>query len=246
MRLLASALRRLLLARGGDTYDVEIYPGVRARIYPRSNRCEKAVLTGTQFWDAEERAAVADAIGRSPALRPFVFVDVGANVGFYSLFACGVARAHKRAIRVLAIEPDRENLSRLQTNIALNGFEEVTVLPAAVGEAAGRGNMTGGERNRGERHLVVDGVGEVEVVALGEALGRAGLATVDCMKVDIEGHDFAVLEAFLASTSAESSPKMLIVEIGRDGEAAMSNLCTRHGYRLQARTKLNRIFVRPA
>lgn len=244
IRLLASALRRLLLSGGSDAFDLEVFPGVRARIQPRSNRCEKAVLTGTQFWDAEERAALADAIREDIAARPFIFVDVGANVGFYSLYACGVARAYGRSIRVLAIEPDRENLSRLQTNVALNGFDEIAVLPAAVGEAAGRGSMAGGERNRGERRLVADGAGEVEVIGLGEALGRAGLTAVDCMKVDIEGHDLAALSAFFAQTPAESWPKMLIVEIGREGEKAMLDLCVRHGYALATRTKLNAIFTR--
>jgi FkbM family methyltransferase len=244
LRLLASALRRLLLSGGGDTFDIEIFPGVRARIHPRSNRCEKAVLTGTQFWDAQERAALGDAIRQSASHLPFVFVDVGANVGFYSLFACSAARACGRSIGVLAIEPDRENLSRLQTNIALNGFDEINVLAAGVGEAAGRGSMAGGERNRGERHLVANAAGEVRVVGLAEALGSAGLAAVDCMKVDIEGHDLAALSAFFATAPAESWPKMLIVEIGRDGEQPMSDLWVQNGYALQTRTKLNAIFRR--
>jgi len=243
-RLLASGLRRMLLAGGGDIFDIEVFAGVRARLHPRHNRCEKAVLTGTQFWDAEERSVLAGEISGAPTSRPFVFVDVGANVGLYSLFACGAARSRGRAIQVTAIEPDGENLRRLRTNAALNGFENIAVLPIAVGPTPGRGAMVGGESNRGERRLREAAGGDIDVMSLGGALAGAGLDRVDCMKVDIEGHDLAALGGYFGAAPTESWPKLLIVEIGRGGEPAMADLCTRHGYGLEIRTKLNAIYRR--
>lgn len=54
-------------------------------------------------------------------------LDVGANVGIYSLFC-----AHYPS-RVIAIEPFRKNFDRLCENIKLNGFENISAMNIAIG-----------------------------------------------------------------------------------------------------------------
>ena len=56
-----------------------------------------------------------------------LFVDVGANIGVYALYAAS------RGIDVIAIEPARKNFLRLCENVILNGFENVTLLNAVAG-----------------------------------------------------------------------------------------------------------------
>ena len=96
----------------GGPFDVQVMTGVNARLYPRSNRCEKRVFAGQQIWDAVERAALLDALKYSKR-SPFVFFDVGANVGLYSLILAAKARETQTPTLITAIEPDAVNRERL-------------------------------------------------------------------------------------------------------------------------------------
>ena len=62
------------------------------------------------------------------------FVDVGANIGYYTLMA---ARRLGPDDRVHAFEPDTRNFKRLQEHIALNRFTNISAVQAAVAETTG-------------------------------------------------------------------------------------------------------------
>ena len=55
-RLGISLYRKQAFKGLSDPFDVQVMLGVNARLYPRSNRCEKRAFAGVQIWDAEERA----------------------------------------------------------------------------------------------------------------------------------------------------------------------------------------------
>ena len=59
------------------------------------------------------------------------FVDVGANIGFFSLL---VANESSGRIKVVAFEPFAQSLLALRGAVAANGFDRsITVIPKAVG-----------------------------------------------------------------------------------------------------------------
>ena len=62
------------------------------------------------------------------ARQPGLFVDIGANFGWYS---CAVAAIS--GTTVIGIEPDCENCAALRANLALNRLGNVTVINGAVG-----------------------------------------------------------------------------------------------------------------
>ena len=53
------------------------------------------------------------------------FVDVGANIGFYTIALGAFVRAAGRGGRVVAFEPHEDNFRRLVENIASNGLQEI-------------------------------------------------------------------------------------------------------------------------
>ena len=112
-------------------------------------------------------------------------VDVGANIGYYALLFAQLAGARGR---VIAFEPEPDNLVELRLNVEANGLANAEVRPQAVGSAAGvvafaRG-INGGVQAAGAADTV-----EVPMVALDEALqGR-----VDAIKIDVEGYEGEVL-----------------------------------------------------
>lgn len=135
-----------------------------------------------------------------------VFVDVGANVGFYTC-SVGVDLLRRGGV-VYAFEPVSTNRRWLMRNIRLNGLEGVvTVLPLALGDRPGslvmRRAPVGAAANAvGENMLSewdrdsVDRNGwdreEVGVVPLDE--WGTGLSRCDVVKIDVEGADLLVLQ----------------------------------------------------
>jgi hypothetical protein len=133
---LAIGLRRVVTMRmsGDSGLDVERW-GLRMRLHPRRNGCEKGLLFTPQMYETTERAELTTEISKAAASgRPFVFVDIGANVGLFSLFVASQAGANAK---ILAIEPEPENVRRLRFNVAANPDAPIRVLPIALGEATG-------------------------------------------------------------------------------------------------------------
>lgn len=129
-----------------------------------------------------------------------VFVDLGANEGYFSVL--GALRCGANG-RVLAIEPQQRLLPVITRNAELNGVGWVEILNVAVADVQGSAAV----------HLTADtssgGSGlhantryrlptqSIETRTLCQVLDDAGLARVDLMKVDIEGFEY---EALLGST----------------------------------------------
>jgi predicted RNA methylase len=63
--------------------------------------------------------------------RQFVFIEIGANVGLFSLFVAAKAGPNTR---ILAFESDLINLQRLSYNIQVNPGVPIEVFPIALGE----------------------------------------------------------------------------------------------------------------
>jgi FkbM family methyltransferase len=245
----ASLIRRFFTRRGLEAYDVEVFPSIRARLYPATNRCEKRVLAAAQFFDAQERAFLDRAVASS-ASNPFVFVDLGANVGLYSLSVLASARRHNRNAKLMAVEPDPVTRSRLLQNIAFSDANDQFIIEACgVGATRGTAAIVGHANNRGEHRLVTDtsnGAGApIDVLPLLDICHRHGITTIEALKIDVEGLDYDVLAAFFATAPKSLRPGHLIVEVGKtDANPAVVALCEKHGYHAIKRTKLNVILSR--
>ena len=245
----ASALRKLSLAGSGTglsgPHDIEVAGQVRARLYPASNRCEKRAYCGVQTWDAPERQALSAALEESVS-NPFVFLDVGANVGLYSLFLHDAAVRLNRNVQIVAIEPDPENRARLEFNIAASGGDMIVEKVGISGEA-GKGVMAGGDVNRGSTavHQDVDVEGAlVELETLASLVSRHKLQRIDAMKMDIEGYDEAALAAFFKQAPESTFPELLIVEVGKVVDSPIVRLARQYGYVEDGGTPMNAVLRR--
>lgn len=146
---LAILLRRAVTMRlnyPDGALDVKRW-GMRMRLHPRDNGCEKNLLFTPRMYEPEELAELENdiAIVRNQG-RSFVFVDIGANVGLFSLF---VAARAGPAARILAIEPEPGNLCRLGFNIAANPGIPIKVIPKALSDEAGSVAVELDRRDRG-------------------------------------------------------------------------------------------------
>jgi FkbM family methyltransferase len=108
------------------------------------------------------------------------FIDVGANVGTYALWAAS------RGAAVIAVEPDPDAFRWLGANVALNHGIEIAIVQAAVADRTGTVDLTVGLDT--ENRL---GAGRsVRATTLDELVGDEPTAGV---KIDVEGFEEVVL-----------------------------------------------------
>ena len=231
--------------------------GHRLRLFPDRSISEARTLFLPRSWDRTERKRIAKWV------RPgFTFVDVGANVGAYSFWILSLI---DRSGRVVTVEPNPDLARQLRYNVRINrAHDRMQVVEAAVGATRGHGALSVEAGNSGEGRLVGpgDGAGEppgqaagsagaptipVRVVTLADIVEDAGLDRIDCLKVDVEGHEADVLQPFLRSAPRTLWPRHLVVELKRgprDGRrsADLEAWLTGRGYRLELRTWLNGVF----
>jgi FkbM family methyltransferase len=119
------------------------------------------------------------------------FLDVGANVAPYSLLATRV-----RGVRAVAFEPGMLARERAAANIALNHVgDRLTLVPVAVSDCGGTARLSA---DRGATNALVDPayggeVEAVETVGLDGYTATTGVERVSLVKIDVEGHEPAVL-----------------------------------------------------
>jgi hypothetical protein len=99
---LAILLRRLSTMRlehPAGALDVMRW-GMRLRLHPIDNGCEKNLLFTPQMYETTELAALSEEIFRvREQKRKFVFVDIGANVGLFSIFVAATAKLNAQNSR---------------------------------------------------------------------------------------------------------------------------------------------------
>ena len=126
-----------------------------------------------------------------------VFVDVGAYLGLYTIFAC------RHAKRVLSVEPNPMALVYLKANVALNNCFNTIIVPKVVSDKRGlakpkilRSPMKGHVLPTSSIVWKIEKALEINVEAdtLDNIVDEAGLDTIDFIKVDVEGAEGLVVK----------------------------------------------------
>lgn len=128
------------------------------------------------------------------------FVDIGANIGYFSVMA---AMLVGEAGRVFAVEPYAYNLKLLTLNLKLNSCANVEILPFALSNERGLLNYDDSAGNSGqvfelgsELAALLDSV-LVYAVALDDIM--ANETPIDLIKMDIEGAEHLALQGMQAT-----------------------------------------------
>jgi FkbM family methyltransferase len=143
-----------------------------------------------------------------------VFVDVGANIGYFTLLAGSKIHAGG-AGRVIAIEPNPECCALIERNLVINwSMCDIALHKLAVGAEAGEVWLASPANRAANAHLSPSG-GEEEgerkfrvPMAPLDALIPDGLA-VDILKIDVEGHELSVFRG--AHRVIAQSPEIKII-----------------------------------
>jgi FkbM family methyltransferase len=160
-------------------------------------------------------------------LRPGdLFVDVGANIGSYAIWA------GELGAEVIALEPADDTFALLVENVALNGYT-ITTIQAAAGATCGTVRFTSGRDC--VNHIDPEGGAEARMVTIDSVIGGRGVAG---MKVDVEGFEIEVLRG-CERALAERRLGLIQLEwnlasmaaVGADRQP-VADLLAKHGYSL--------------
>jgi len=139
------------------------------------------------------------------------FLDVGANVGSFTILAGGAVGA-----RVTSVEPIPETFAHLERNVALNGLAaRVRACQCGLSDSSGALRFTKGldTVNRILAEGEDSGV-EVPVRTLDDLVGSDVPVLI---KIDVEGHERSVL---LGASRTLADPRLLAVVMETNGSGA--------------------------
>jgi len=146
-------------------------------------------------------------------LKPgMVFLDIGANVGYFSLLT---ANHVAPSGRVIAVEPNPLAFSQLEQNIKRNKVSNITVLHAACADSAASGKLyVSGPSNTGKASFSSKNAESQEFISVdclpGDTLiEKLNLPRLDLVKIDVEGAELRVLKG-LARSLAKWRPKLIM------------------------------------
>lgn len=213
------------------------YRGAAFRLRPEVNLIEDALLV----YPGYNREEIDFLIEGTP--KGGVFIDLGSNVGLYTL---ALAAHIGPTGTALAIDANPDMAAALQFNLSASGFSNVRIVNVAVGESVSRADLRGGRNDLAIVHVTENPLGNIEIRPLADIVHEARLTRVDSLKADIEGFEDQALIPYLNNVEPALKPKRISIEhLGRsEWKSDLFPVFAKHGYRIVGTTRGNTQFLR--
>lgn len=177
---------------------VSVTDAVSFNVLPHTGEHDmRALFTRELAYEGEVFAALDQRIKDYDAV-----IEIGANVGFFSLYFCAARRS--TAVPVYCFEPSALAFTRLTANLAANDAQNVFAIPAAVANTAGlarfyepAGHLTNGSMVESFASIFSDQVRTTLVPSVtGDAIhGLIADEAHVLIKIDVEGAEMEVLRS---------------------------------------------------
>ena len=127
------------------------------------------------------------------AKKSQLIVDVGANIGYYTIIAASVMKKYGK---VIAFEPSNANYSLLNKTVLENKQDNIVLVKKAVGDFASTAYLYSGSSNSGDKKTyktsIKDSKEKIEIMTLDDYFSNN--EKIDLMKIDIEGFEVRAFE----------------------------------------------------
>lgn len=203
-------------------------PGLAMYIHGEQDRHVSRRLREEGIWEPYETSLVLQ------LLQPgHVFVDVGANIGYFSLLA---ATRVGEAGAVFAFEPDPANFELFMASTRHNGLANIIrAEQAGLAATAGDAMLYLSEDNLGDHQIfATDGARKSKSIQLLQGSEYLGPVTgrVDLLKVDTQGSEYGVILGLMPLLQSLAAAPRIIIELtplslrqcGSSGRALISLL----------------------
>ncbi|WP_395739746.1 FkbM family methyltransferase [Prosthecobacter sp.] len=197
LRMLAQwAVRTLFIKK-----EVQVH-GVRLALNPQDAIVSGALSLGCYETSLSElfRATI------KPGMN---VLDIGANIGLYSMIAANEAGPTGR---VVAVEPEAGNCAFVERSRQLNGFENIAIINKAASDREGTLNLYLCAENKAD-HRVYDAGGDrphvkVQATSIDFLLQEQGVTRLDVIKIDVQGAEYQVFVGM--QKTLQSQPNLTI------------------------------------
>lgn len=132
-----------------------------------------------------------------------VVLDIGANIGTFTLLTLKVAQENNKAVTVYAIEPEKNNLELLKMNIQSNPLlfangSRAIIIEKGLSDFNGTSQIT---NESGGSRLVDDKNSQtIEIITFDDLMKSYEIGKVDFTKIDIEGSETPLLDGASSET----------------------------------------------
>ncbi len=146
---------------------------------------------------------------RSNVREGDVFLDIGANIGYFTLLAA--ARVGAKG-KVFSFEPDPTNFAFLEKSVRMNHLSQVTALKAAVTDKTGKLKLFRNEDNLGDHRIYATDSSaqsiDIDSVCLDDYLPPLEGARI-VVKIDIQGAEVSAIRGLSRFFSGHSDVTLL-------------------------------------
>ncbi|MCJ2134409.1 FkbM family methyltransferase [Methylobacterium sp. J-026] len=185
------------------------------KIYTNTTDFIQRAVFNFGVWEPDVSAAI------SKMLKPGdLFVDVGANIGYYTLLASKIVG---RTGEVISIEAHPNIFRLLNKNVELNSVDNVTTINIAVSDLEKEIEFfTGPQKSLGESTTVskrgFTSIGKVAAKPITHIISHDKLRKISLIKIDIEGAEAEVLRDIMSNIELFPKDLKIICEIASESE----------------------------
>lgn len=236
---LAQLLRRWVIRYATLPLHCQV-EGINFECHLKDNNSEKKYVFMPWRFDLFEREYLKHHIPTDG-----VFLDIGANVGIYSL---NVATMMASNGAIYAFEPNPAAYERLRKNFDLNADNlacQCRLLKFGISDEEKTLHLFLNASNLGGSSLVSASSEHVDIQCrpLLDVIQEEGITTIDGLKIDIEGAEDLALIPFFSTAAASVLPKILVIENSeQQWRSDLSSVIRDTGYTLVRRTRMNSIY----
>jgi FkbM family methyltransferase len=206
-----------LLPAGAVVITTKTTPPFQLAVYSRDDIVSNKIRSDGVWEAAVLKEVRTNLMQRGELSKPRVFVDIGANVGFFTIYAA-ILGAH-----VIAFEPLKQNVDLVKASACLNGLDEqIELYGIGLKTQRGRCVTVAGGANQGDAHLECtdeqssqNASDSVDVDRLDNYIrGRH----IDLLKIDIEGFEQEAIQSGLGAwrDAATGAPSKIVFECNRN------------------------------
>ena len=197
-------------------YDID-YDSIKLRVYPADNACDNSILRSGIHREEDELAIL-----RTFTKPNQIFVDIGANIGIYSLIADKFLGEDSK---IFAFEPFPDTFKKLQFNINANNTDRILAFNFGIADKdkteqlfliSGRnaGQHSTNKQVALRSHSKNEKPVEINVRPLAKILQEQQINKVNILKMDIEGSEDKALLPYMNATERTAWPDYIMLEVG--------------------------------